>query len=43
MGSVSLSAADRRRLLLLKPMTFMNLQRAESVQAAMAFYQLQPA
>jgi len=40
-GSVSLGPADEK-LLLLKPTTFMN-NSGQSVQAAMAFYQLSPA
>jgi len=41
-GSVSLVAGGEERLLLLKPMTFMNLS-GQSVQAAMAFHKLLPA
>jgi len=41
-GSLRLSSGSDEKLLLLKPMTFMNLS-GKSVQAAMAFYQLLPA
>src|SRR4051794_16962920 len=40
-GGVLLSSGQSEKLLLLKPMTFMNLSGRE-VQAAMAFYQLTP-
>lgn len=41
-GSVTLGAGRQERLLLLKPLTFMNLS-GKSVQAAKAFYQLSDA
>jgi len=40
-GSLGLSSGGDEKLLLLKPMTFMNLS-GRSVQAAMVFYQLLP-
>jgi len=40
-GAVGRAAGDPERLVLLKPMTYMNLS-GQSVQAAMAFYQLSP-
>ena len=40
-GSVPLTAVGSEKVLLLKPMTFMNLS-GRSVQSAMAFYQLSP-
>jgi PTH1 family peptidyl-tRNA hydrolase len=40
-GSLGVSSGGDEKLLLLKPMTFMNLS-GKSVQAAMAFYQLVP-
>ena len=41
-GVVSLASGGSEKLLLVKPMTFMNLS-GRSVQAAMSFYQLTPA
>jgi PTH1 family peptidyl-tRNA hydrolase len=41
-GVVSLASGGSEKLLLIKPMTFMNLS-GRSVQAAMSFYQLTPA
>lgn len=41
-GSVSLSSGGSEKLLLLKPLTYMN-RSGKSVQQAMAFYQLSPA
>ena len=41
-GSVQLSAGGTEKVLMLEPMTFMNLS-GRSVQAALAFYQLTPA
>jgi PTH1 family peptidyl-tRNA hydrolase len=41
-GSVLLGSGQSEKLLLLKPMTFMNVS-GKAVQAAMAFYQLTPA
>ena len=41
-GSMRVSSGGDEKLLLLKPMTFMNLS-GKSVQAAMAFYQVLPA
>ncbi len=41
-GVVSLAGGGSEKLLLVKPMTFMNLS-GRSVQAAMSFYQLTPA
>ena len=41
-GTMSLASAASEKLLLLKPMTYMNLS-GRAVQAAMAFYQLPPA
>jgi PTH1 family peptidyl-tRNA hydrolase len=40
-GNVPLSSGGSEKLLLLKPMTFMNIS-GKAVQAAMAFYQLSP-
>jgi PTH1 family peptidyl-tRNA hydrolase len=40
-GSVQTSAGDFEKLVLLKPLTYMNLS-GNAVQAAMAFYQLNP-
>jgi len=41
-GTVSLASGGSEKLLLVKPMTYMNLS-GRSVQAAMSFYQLTPA
>jgi PTH1 family peptidyl-tRNA hydrolase len=41
-GSISLASGGSEKLLLAKPMTYMNLS-GRSVQAAMSFYQLTPA
>lgn len=41
-GNFSLPSGEVEKLLLLKPLTFMNLS-GKAVQAAMAFYQLRPA
>jgi PTH1 family peptidyl-tRNA hydrolase len=41
-GTVSLHSGGTEKVLLLKPMTYMNLS-GRAVQAAMAFYQLSPA
>ena len=41
MGLVALPGGGEEKVLLLKPMTFMNLS-GKSVQAAMAFYQIPP-
>src|SRR5579862_6571296 len=41
-GSLPIPGGQMEKILLLKPMTYMNLS-GRSVQAAMAFYQIQPA
>ena len=41
-GSISLASGGSEKLLLAKPMTYMNLS-GRTVQAAMGFYQLTPA
>src|SRR5437764_8130154 len=41
-GMVELSAGGTEKILLLKPLTYMNLS-GKSVQAAMSFFQLTPA